>query len=244
MKSNDTPIDIEKKINQDQHKKKTISNQQMLEYHQQYDPLIKTISKHIYFKHKTPPTIDENDLISAGFDGLLKAVERYDEKKIDEFKHYASIRIRGEMLDLIRKEWSSKGNFKNEFRESIKQRISQVIDNTIEDQDTPPNTINLLSLATTSGMLSMESLADDGYEKDIINTQQSIEDTVEQKELSFKMDKKINELPALEKQFIHLFYKSGYSQKDISKMLSISEAKTSRIHRKSLEKLRELIEKD
>ena len=244
MKNSDDHINIEKKIIEDQNKKKTISNQQMLKYHQDYDPLIRKISNHIYFKHKTPPTIDENDLISAGFDGLLKAAERFDEKKVDEFKHYASIRIRGEMLDLIRKEWSSKGSFKNELKESIKQRISQVIDNTLEDKNTPTSGVNLLSLATTSGILSMESLADAGYEKDIINTQQSIEETIEQKELSFKMDKKINELPSLEKRFIHLFYKSGYSQKDISRMLSISEAKTSRVHRKSLEILRKLIEKD
>ena len=67
-----------------------------------------------FFKKKLPPSIDYNDLHSVGFDGLLKPIRGFEKSKNVQFKTYANIRVRGEMLDLIRKEWRSKANHKHE----------------------------------------------------------------------------------------------------------------------------------
>ena len=53
-----------------------------------------------------PPHVDRDDLISSGFFGLMDAVERYEPDRKNKFETYASVRIRGAMLDYLRsKDW-------------------------------------------------------------------------------------------------------------------------------------------
>ena len=49
------------------------------------------------------PTLDKDDLYSAGIIGLLEAIERYDPEKNSEFKAYAGLRIKGSVIDEIRR---------------------------------------------------------------------------------------------------------------------------------------------
>ena len=75
----------------------------------------------LFSKKKLPPTIDYHDLYSVGFYGLLKAIRSFKKEKNAQFKTYANIRVRGEMLDLIRKEWRAKSSGQhNELLDKIK----------------------------------------------------------------------------------------------------------------------------
>ena len=83
--------------------------------------IIDAVASILYSKKKLPPTIDYHDLHSVGFYGLLKAVRGFKKEKDTQFKTYANIRVRGEMLDLIRKEWRAKsGHQHNELKDKIK----------------------------------------------------------------------------------------------------------------------------
>ena len=51
---------------------------------------------------RLPPNVDVNDLIGAGTEGLLKAVQYYDAERYPQFEPYAKTRIRGAILDELR----------------------------------------------------------------------------------------------------------------------------------------------
>ena len=51
---------------------------------------------------RLPPNVDVNDLIGAGTEGLLKAVQHYDPERFPHFEPYAKTRIRGAILDELR----------------------------------------------------------------------------------------------------------------------------------------------
>src|SRR5210317_2186876 len=113
----------------------------------EYAYIIDAVASVITAKKKLPPSIDFQDLQSVGFDGLLRAIRGFDEKKEAQFKTYANIRVRGAMLDLIRKEWRAKSSSRhNDFLDQIKERVSQVIDDSLKNGDSPLNAKNLLSI--------------------------------------------------------------------------------------------------
>lgn len=67
----------------------------------QHAPLVKRIAYHLMCR--LPPSVQADDLIQAGMIGLLEAARNYDSKQGASFETYAGIRVRGAMLDEIRK---------------------------------------------------------------------------------------------------------------------------------------------
>ena len=68
-------------------------------------PLVKRIAYHLM--SRLPPTVQIDDLIQSGMIGLLEASKNYDASQGASFETYAGIRIRGAMLDEIRKgDWA------------------------------------------------------------------------------------------------------------------------------------------
>ena len=64
-------------------------------------PLVKRIAYHLM--SRLPPSVQADDLIQSGMIGLLEAARNYDPSQGASFETYAGIRIRGSMLDEIRK---------------------------------------------------------------------------------------------------------------------------------------------
>lgn len=72
---------------------------------EQHIPLVKRIAYHLMAR--LPPSVQQDDLIQAGLIGLLEALRNYDASQGASFQTYARIRIRGAMLDEIRKnDWA------------------------------------------------------------------------------------------------------------------------------------------
>ena len=71
----------------------------------QYAPLVKRIAHHLLLR--MPSSVQVDDLVQSGMIGLLEAARKYDLSKGASFETYAGIRIRGAMLDEIRKgDWA------------------------------------------------------------------------------------------------------------------------------------------
>jgi len=71
----------------------------------QHAPLVKRIAYHMV--NRLPPSVQVDDLIQAGMIGLLEASQHYDQSRGASFETYAGIRIRGSMLDEIRRsDWT------------------------------------------------------------------------------------------------------------------------------------------
>jgi RNA polymerase sigma factor for flagellar operon FliA len=199
------------------------------------------VASSLFSKKKLPPTIDYNDLHSIGFEGLLKAFRRFDQSKDTQFKTYANIRVRGEMLDLIRREWRAKSSGQHDqFIEQIKERVSQAIDSNLEHGEKPVAPKNLLSIAATSYMVSLETVLD-AHGDNIPDNQQTLDSEYEMNDEFQLLNKVVLSLPKEDVTFIDLFYRRGLTQKEISVELNRSEATISRNHNRILLRLKELL---
>ena len=79
---------------------------------QRYAPLVKRIAYHLL--GRLPASVQVEDLMQAGMIGLLEAAKKYDAGKGASFETYAGIRIRGAMLDEVRKgDWAPRSVHRN-----------------------------------------------------------------------------------------------------------------------------------
>ena len=90
---------------------------------ERYSVLVKRIAHHLL--GRLPPSVQVEDLIQAGMIGLIEAQQNYDGSKGASFETYAGIRIRGAMLDDIRKgDWVPRSVHKN--NREINQAIAEL----------------------------------------------------------------------------------------------------------------------
>lgn len=207
----------------------------------EYGYIIDAVASILYAKKKLPPSIDYHDLHSVGFYGLLKAIRGFKKEKDAQFKTYANIRVRGEMLDLIRKEWRAKSSRQhNELLDKIKDRVAQVIDMSLENEKGKVNVKNLLSVVTTSYMVSLENVMET-YGDNVADNAESIGAELELDDEYNTLNKILMDLPKEDVKFIELFYRKGISQKEISIQLNMSEATVSRMHHRIISELKSKI---
>ena len=133
-------------------------------------------------------------------------------------------------MDLIPKEWRLKSSANHDdFMKQIKERVDQVINAKIESDSGKVDVKNLLAIATTSYMVSLETVMDvhgDNVEDKGSSTEKELELGDEYQLLN----KLILSCPKEDVNFIDLFYRKGLKQKEIAKQLNTSEASVSRIH--------------
>ncbi len=209
-------------------------------------PLVKKIALHLMAR--LPASVQLEDLMQAGMIGLLEAAQRYSSAKGATFETYAGIRIRGAMVDEIRKgDWVPRSVHRNARR--ISQAIKAVEDRLgREAQD--------LEVAEELGMELSEyhaSLADANsgrlFSLDELN--ESGELPIEEAETSdnpleglasdaFRRNlaQAIEDLPEREKLVLSLYYQEELNLKEIGAVLGVSESRVSQIHSQAALRLR------
>jgi len=207
-----------------------------------YLPLVQIIAANVTAAGKLPPNINFDDLVSYGTSGLLKAWENFDKTKNVKFKVYASYRIRGEMLDKIRKEWKyqNPGGYKSVSRVEAKVAQAALDTKGVAKGDEEETMKNIAANSSVAYLLSFEenqnasdNVTDGNLMLDEHVTQQI--DFVEEKKALWDAVKNLDED---EKKIIKMFYIDDRSQKEISDELGYSKSKISRMHSAVLSKLR------
>ncbi len=231
----------------DLEKNKTINNSiptaETGEFISQHLSFVEAIASKIMRNQKLPPCIDFGDLTSWGIEGLVKAKSRYKESKDTKFETYAFYRIRGEILDCIRREWKYRTpkdftNKKKKIRDQVADLIADQldnIDNTITDEEASNQIIEQATVAT---FLSNDiSLA--------ISQSKGMRDPeIDQIDEGFhEIWDEIETLTDDEKQIIDHIYIKGLKQVDLAQHLKCSKAKVSRLHYSLLEKLKNRLQK-
>ncbi len=204
-----------------------------------------------------PPSIDIDDLVGWGIIGLLDAMERYDYKQETRFNTYASIRIRGTILDQIRSlDWAPRslrsmarrvGSVSEKLRhEKGSEPTIQEIANALGvDSEHIEGTVTQLQ---TVQVLSLDHFAlsdDDGVERTKeMNTNAfypSPDDVARQKELQEMLVDAIMKLPEQQQKVLHLYYYEELTLKEIGEVLQVSESRVCQIHANAIKTLRELV---
>lgn len=186
--------------------------------------------------------------MQAGMIGLLEAAQRYSSAKGATFETYAGIRIRGAMVDEIRKgDWVPRSVHRNA------RRISQAI-KTVEDrlgreaQDLEvAEELGLdlseyhssLSDANSGRLFSLDELNESG-ELPIEETEASDNplDNLTSGAFRRNLAEAIEDLPEREKLVLSLYYQEELNLKEIGAVLGVSESRVSQIHSQAALRLR------
>jgi len=213
---------------------------------ERHTELVQKIAYHLIAR--LPASILVDDLIQSGMIGLLEATRNFDASKGASFETFAGIRIRGAMLDEMRRgDWVPRSVHKNS--RSIANAIAEVEKRTGHDAQEPEIAAQLgLTLTEYQHMLhdvncaklvAYEDLA--SSEEGLCNTPAHHDSTfheVSEAQFANKLVDLIKELPEREALVLSLYYDEELNLKEIGLVLSVSESRVSQIHTQALHRLK------
>lgn len=195
---------------------------------------------------------ETNDLVSDGVLGLIDAVEKYDRSFDTKFQTYAAIRIKGAVLDHLRKQdWAS-----TTLRKKLTgiQKASAELEAQLGRQPSEREIADKLGMnerdvteaLQTSQMFNVISFESLLYEKESADCSGGARTDpyadIEQNETMTMLRGALDELPEKERLVITLHYYEGLTMKNIARILGVSESRVSQVHSKALLKLRKSME--
>lgn len=213
----------------------------------QHMPLVKRIAYHLM--GRLPDSVLVDDLIQAGMLGLLEAAKKYDASQGASFDTYAGIRIRGSMLDEVRRsDWTPRSVHKKSrmVSEAIKEVENKLgrdaKDSDIADHlDIPIEEYNqILQDSVGCKTFSVEQLAESGGdtlgegEKDAVEPS----NLLGQEKFQQALAQAIKQLPEREKLVISLYYEEELNLREIGEVLNVSESRVSQISSQATLRLR------
>ena len=218
----------------------------------EYSQLVKLVAGRLsmYLGHN----VEYDDLVSYGIFGLIDAIDKFDADKNVKFETYASLRIRGSILDQIRKmDWIPRTvrQRQRKIDEAVKQIEAQTGRNASDDEIaqvlgiSPDELLNWQSQLKVSNLVSMTEFEENGTEPAMDTTYNSHftqpEEVVEKEELKKTLVEALDALTEKERRVIELYYYEEMTLKEISKILEVSESRVSQLHTKSLIKMKKIM---
>ncbi len=227
------------------------STQPQNELIHQHAPMVKRIAYHL--AARLPSSVMVDDLIQAGMIGLLGASKNYDSTQGASFETYSSIRIRGAMLDELRRnDWAPKSvHRKNrDIMSAVKEIESTTGQDAKDDEIANHMGISLdeyykiLQDASTSKIFSLDELElDDGAisRSASSNTRTEPLEQLQSEDVKRLLANAIDTLPEREKLVITLYYNSELNLREIGAVLGVSESRVSQIMSQAIIRLKSRI---
>lgn len=215
----------------------------------EYAHLVKFIAGrlNIYFGSN----VEYDDLVGFGVFGLIDAIDKFDIHKGVKFETYASLRIRGSIIDSIREmDWVPRSlRQKNKELEKVYSEIENELGHSASDQEVADKLgislddfYKLLNDVNVTSMVSLEEFLEQNYEVGVdlpnVNKEDRPESYIEIVELKDILGDSINKLPEKEKTVISLYYFEELTLKEISAIMKVSESRISQLHTKAIFRLR------
>ena len=217
-----------------------------------YAQLVKLVAGRLsmYLGHN----VEFDDLVSYGIFGLIDAIDKFDMDKNVKFETYASLRIRGAILDQIRKmDWiprtvRQRQRKIDEAIKSIELRTGKAATDdeiAVELGITGDELLGWQSQLKVTNVVSLNEFEDAGQEPVFENASRNRfaqpEDVVEEQELKQKLIEALEMLTEKERRVVELYYYEDLTLKEISLVLEVSESRVSQLHTKALIKMRKKI---
>lgn len=209
----------------------------------QHAHLVKANAYHLV--SKLPCNVQVDDLIQVGMIGLLDAIRLFDESKGASFETYANIRIRGSMIDELRRNsWLSQNALKNI------RKIATAIEQIEAKKQQPASSKDIADLLGISldeyYKMSANSYVMNFKDIDAIQESLVVEENIdngpfnslERSQLKLLLVTLINTLSEKEQLVLSLYYNEGLTLREIGEAIGVTEARVSQIHSESVAKLR------
>ncbi|WP_308498698.1 RNA polymerase sigma factor FliA [uncultured Anaerobiospirillum sp.] len=221
---------------------KAYSNKSMSERQQmvlEYAPLVKRIA--LFIKGRLPANIDLNDLIQNGMLGLIDAVNNFVDGKGASFKSYAALRIRGSIIDgLRRSDWAPRTVHVNaRIITEARERLSQILGREPSDYEIAKdvgvdiNDLHLIMVDTNQSQVM--AVEDTGCTEDFLYELSQSEnipfhddtlyDGIIAEQFNQDLVKALKNLPDKERYVIGLYYEKHMNVKEISAILGVSSSR-------------------
>ncbi len=201
-----------------------------------YMPAVKAMAAKL--KERLPSSVDFNDLVSVGYEELVKLSHRYDPRKNDNFWGYAQKRIYGAMLDFLRSlDTVSRGD-----RKLIKQ-VDKIVEEYLSEYNVEPTDEEIAELLEIDvEKVKKARTAGDIYSvmpiEDQLKYFENISKKIEEEELIDIIKNILKKLSEKEQLIIQLYYFEELSLKEIAQILGVTESRVSQIHKKVIQKIR------
>lgn len=215
----------------------------------EYAPLVKLVAGRLsmYLGYN----VEYDDLVSYGIFGLIDAIDKYDNMKAVKFETYASLRIRGAILDQIRKmDWIPRTiRQKQKKIDTVIKEIEASTGRAATDEEitkalgiSGDEYTDWQSQMKITGVVSLNEFMESGSEVPAEQNNQhrfdSPEEVIEKEELKQVLTQALEHLTEKEKKVILLYYYEDLTLKEISNVLEVSESRISQLHTRALQKLK------
>lgn len=215
-----------------------------------YAPLVKRIAYHLLAR--LPQSVQVDDLIQSGMLGLLDAASNFDASRGASFETYASIRIRGSMIDEMRRnDWTPRSVHRNarmieearraieniEGRDAKDYEIAQQLDLSLEEYQ------HLIAECKRSHVYGFDDLGVDEArltESLNIETDEPLEGVTRDK-FRRALGDAITKLPEREQIMLSLYYSDELNLKEIGLILGVSESRVCQIHAQAVRRLNDYV---
>lgn len=224
------------------------SKQQLIE---EYISLVKIVAGRMYNFYGG--NVEFEELIGFGVFGLIDAIDKFDISRELKFETYAQIRIRGSIIDSLRKlDWVPRSLRKKskEYEQAI-QKLENRLSRKITDEDLA-NALEVkveevqktLGEISTFNLVSFEELLSSKGDYYLSNPSIGTpEDNFTDKEIKNVLKQSIDVLQKKEKLVISMYYFDELTYKEIGDVLELSESRISQIHSKAILRMKNSLEK-
>jgi RNA polymerase sigma factor for flagellar operon FliA len=217
----------------------------------QHGELVRRLAHHLIAR--LPPSVDVDDLIQAGMIGLIEAAANYDASQGASFDTYASIRIRGAMIDEIRRgDWVPRSVHRRvreaaEATRAIEQRegrsasaseVAAALGIPIDEYQ------KFLEGAARGHVISLEGCQENGDSPRFADSEPSPERELERIEFQAGLRQAIASLPEREQLVLSLYYEQELNLREIGAVIGVSESRICQIHGQAMVRLRARLGQD
>jgi RNA polymerase sigma factor for flagellar operon FliA len=217
----------------------------------EFVPIIRYLAERLAFR--LPPHLTAEDLVQVGVIGLMDAMEKYDPARETKFKTYATVRIRGAMLDEIRSlAWvprsiREKIGLLNKTTESLAKRLGRA-----PSEEEMATALGMdveqfgtfLSEARPTALLSLEDLGVQGEDdRDFLESvadPHAVDplDALVSKDMRARLLAAIDGLPEKERLVVSLYYVEDLTMKEVGRVLKITESRVCQLHTQAIVRLK------
>jgi len=201
-----------------------------------------------------PHSIDLGDLVQDGVLGLMDAAHRFDEKRGIKFETFAERRVRGAMIDALRRDAWPRGvrRVRRELeaaREALRRELgaeptlSDLAKRVGSDETRLERTIvRINTIESTSPLANLESVDHSTLPPVLVPSEPPSPDRMfERSETRERIRQALSALPPRERHIVNLYYFHEATMKEIGKAIGVNESRVSQLHARAIQRLKQVL---
>jgi len=201
-----------------------------------------------------PHSIDVGDLVQDGMLGLIDAAHRFDESRGIKFETFAERRVRGAMIDALRRDAWPRGvrRVRRELeaaREALRRELGA--EPTMADlakrvgidvSRLERTIVRINTIESTSPLATGDNTDHASLPAVLVPSEPQAPDSIyEQREVRDRVRRGMAGLPARERHIVHMYYFGEATMKQIGEAIGVNESRVSQLHARAMQRLRKLL---